>query len=77
MLWPALAPGICGACKPRRRSQLPPMPLLICFLVVLLAIVWAADAASSVLRRQRVRRAVEGSTGVVMLGFAGALAAEA
>lgn len=45
--------------------------------VVLLAIVWAADAASSVLRRQRVRRAVEGSTGVVMLGFAGALAAEA
>ncbi|KNX37506.1 LysE family translocator [Luteipulveratus halotolerans] len=45
--------------------------------VVLLAIVWAADAASSLLRRRRVRRGVEGATGAVMLGFAGALAAEA
>ncbi len=43
--------------------------------VVLLAIVLAAEAARSALQRARVRRGIDGGTGVAMLGFAGALAA--
>jgi threonine/homoserine/homoserine lactone efflux protein len=45
--------------------------------VVLLAIVAAGGAAQRLIQRDRVRRGVEGATGVVFLGFAGALAAEA
>lgn len=43
--------------------------------VVLLAIVLVAEAARGALQRARVRRGVDGGTGAVMLGFAGALAA--
>lgn len=45
--------------------------------VVLLVIVLAADRAKGALQRARVRRGIDGGTGVVMLGFATALAAEA
>lgn len=43
---------------------------------VLMAIVAAGGAAQRLIQRQRVRRGVEAATGVVFLGFAGALAAE-
>ncbi|RNI25402.1 LysE family translocator [Flexivirga caeni] len=44
--------------------------------VVLVALVAIAGIASRVLQRVTVRRSIEGATGVVMLGFAGALVAE-
>lgn len=44
--------------------------------IVLVALVAIAGVASRVLQRLTVRRAIEGGTGVVMLGFAGALVAE-
>lgn len=44
--------------------------------VVLLCVVLAAAHARALLQRPAVSRAVEGGTGVVMLGFAGALALE-
>ncbi|AKU16490.1 LysE family translocator [Luteipulveratus mongoliensis] len=44
--------------------------------VVLVVVVLAADAAGRWLRRSRVRRLVDAGTGLVMLGFAGGLAAE-
>jgi threonine/homoserine/homoserine lactone efflux protein len=46
-------------------------------LVVLLAVVWVAGKAAGALTRRSFRRGVDGATGVVMLGFATALAAEA
>ncbi len=45
--------------------------------LVLLAVVWVAGFAATALTRPRFRRGVDGATGVVMLGFATALAAEA
>lgn len=45
--------------------------------VVLLVVIEVAHAAASKLVRPTFRRAVDGSTGVVMLGFATALAVEA
>ena len=42
-----------------------------------LAVVLGASAVAGVIRRAGVRRSIEGTTGVVMLGFAGALAADA
>lgn len=44
--------------------------------VVLIALVAVAGVATRVLQRVKVRRSIEGATGVVMLGFAGALLAE-
>lgn len=44
--------------------------------VVLVALVAVAGIATRVLQRITVRRSIEGATGVVMLGFAGALVAE-
>ena len=44
--------------------------------IVLLAVVGLATRARDALARPLVNRGVEGGTGVVMLGFAGALAAE-
>lgn len=44
--------------------------------VVLVALVAVAGIATRVLQRLTVRRSIEGATGVVMLGFAGALVAE-
>ena len=45
--------------------------------LVLLAVVWVAGFAATALTRPRFRRGVDGATGVVMLGFATALAVEA
>lgn len=44
--------------------------------IVLLVVVLAATKARDVLRSPRVNRGIEAGTGIVMLGFAGALAAE-
>lgn len=44
--------------------------------IVLIGLVAVAGVASRVLQRVTVRRSIEGATGVVMLGFATALAAE-
>lgn len=44
--------------------------------IVLLVVVLAATKARDALRSPRVNRGIEAGTGVVMLGFAGALAAE-
>ncbi|MBB2894004.1 LysE family translocator [Flexivirga oryzae] len=44
--------------------------------IVLVGLVAVAGLASRVLQRLTVRRSIEGATGVVMLGFATALAAE-
>ncbi|MEH3034636.1 MAG: hypothetical protein PGN07_11555 [Aeromicrobium erythreum] len=44
---------------------------------MLLTVVWVAGAASGALTRGSFRRGVDGATGVVMLAFATALAAEA
>ncbi|GAA3658064.1 LysE family translocator [Nocardioides ginsengisoli] len=46
-------------------------------LVVLLAVVWIAGKAAGALTRRSFRRGVDGATGLVMVGFAIALAAEA
>lgn len=45
--------------------------------VVLVSLLWAAGAAARALQKVRVRRGIEGATGLVMLGFAGALIADA
>ena len=45
--------------------------------LVLLAVVWVAGFAATALTRPRFRRGVDGATGLVMLGFATALAVEA
>ncbi|MDE9367623.1 LysE family translocator [Luteipulveratus sp. YIM 133132] len=50
--------------------------LMLIGTVVLVGLVLGADAASRWLRRTRVRRLVDAGTGLVMLGFAGALATE-
>lgn len=44
--------------------------------IVLVGLVAVAGVATRVLQRLSVRRSIEGATGVVMLGFAGALVAE-
>ena len=53
------------------------LTLVVIGLVVLLAVVWIAGKATTALARPSFRRGVDGATGVVMLGFATALAAEA
>ena len=52
------------------------LTLTIVGTIVLLAVVGLATRARDALARPLVNRGVEGGTGVVMLGFAGALAAE-
>ena len=52
------------------------LTLAIVGTIVLLAVVGLATRARDALARPLVNRGVEGGTGVVMLGFAGALAAE-
>lgn len=44
--------------------------------IVLLGLVWAGGMAATVMQRRRVRRSVDGATGLIMLGFAGMLATE-
>lgn len=53
------------------------MTLVVVGAVVLLAVVQLGSVAARHLTRSRVRRSVDGATGVVMLGFATALAVEA
>lgn len=45
-------------------------------LIYLTAIVFAAHSAMRLIRRDRVRRAIEGGVGLVMIGFAAALAVQ-
>lgn len=52
------------------------MTLTVVGSFVLVALVSVAGLATRVLQRITVRRSIEGATGVVMLGFASALAAE-
>ncbi|WP_418059153.1 LysE family translocator [Pimelobacter simplex] len=53
------------------------LTLVVIGAVVLVAVVWIAGKATTALARPRLRRGVDGATGVVMLGFATALAVEA
>ncbi len=53
------------------------MTLVVVGAVVLLTVVQLGSVAARHLTRPRVRRSVDGATGVVMLGFATALAVEA
>ena len=53
------------------------LTLVVVGTLVLLAVVWVAGFAATALTRPRFRRGVDGATGVVMLGFATALAVEA
>ncbi len=51
--------------------------LVVVGVAVLLVVVWLGSVAARHLTRPRFRRALDGATGVVMLGFATALAVEA
>ncbi|MEV5002213.1 LysE family translocator [Nocardioides sp. LML1-1-1.1] len=53
------------------------LTLVVIGAVVLAVVVWVASKAARSLVRPAFRRSVDGATGVVMLGFATALAAEA
>jgi threonine/homoserine/homoserine lactone efflux protein len=53
------------------------LTLVVIGALVLLAVVWIAGKAATALTRPSFRRSVDGATGVVMLGFATALAVEA
>lgn len=53
------------------------LTLVVIGAIVLLAGVWVAGKAATALTRPSFRRSVDGATGVVMLGFATALAVEA
>lgn len=50
------------------------LTLAVLGLVYLVTITFAADKAMSLIRRAKVRRSIDGGVGVVMLGFAAALA---
>lgn len=73
----AVLPQFVGAHASALTFAVYAMTLVALGAVVLLGVVLAADRAKGALQRSRVRRGVDGGTGVVMLGFAGALATEA
>ena len=52
------------------------LTLAVLGLIYLVAVVLLANGAMALIRKERVRRGIDGSVGVVMLGFAVALAAD-
>lgn len=73
----AVLPQFAGAGSSLPTLVLFALTLVAAGAVVLVSICLLAARAARLLRRPTVRRGVEGGTGLVMLGFAGMLAADA